>query len=1134
MVLEFKLFGPFEVFRDGQPIPLKAWGSRQTRTILKILLAHQPQLVSGDRLVDLVWPDEPIESTRQRLHTRISQLRRVLDPGNPQAYVHTADNGYFFMPAPDCWIDTLAFEQHAEQGRLHLEAGNLVPAVSAWEAGCALYRGDFLVEDIYADWTLAERERLRDRFLILQTELAEAYAQQGRFRRAINLCSQILAVDNCREVVFARQMLYLYYSGDKSKALDVYQQCRDVLASELGVEPTQDTVRMANLIRDGRLWSEPDLPHYPPPAYEGRIFEVPYSLGRVPFVGRQREYSWLVSTWQANTPLLWLEGEAGVGKSRLAEEFLGYAAQQGARVLISHGRSPDRGPYAALLPALEELFASLPASTGLDVQASVIQRLLHDACGQPASPVDINPFPAPQELGAAISGWLKRHITTQIIWHFDDAHRLDEATLALLPALTPDITLLLTCRTEATAADHPLRKLLAEFKQDRRAAALTLNRLDQSATVALLSRLSPAMPKSLAENLYQQTQGNPLYLIAVLQNLFEQGEIFVDPSGGWQTTLERLPRLPQHISASIESRLQRISRAQRQILDVAAVSGGGLDLALLQAVCGSDETGLLAWVDGLLDAGFLSEPRHRGIPELEFSHPIYAQVVLQTMPQMRRRVYHLRVAESLEAFGRVGEAEAAVLAEHFYQAREFDREIVYRLRAGNYALRLYAPQQAARQFKAVLERTRPDGLSLSLVDQAQLYLGMGEALRLQGRYDSAMEYYTRALPISSGEIKQAAAYQMCLIGAMRGESLGKFPPLAEQLEAELLPGGDSWALAVLRLAQGFVALLRGEWRRARECNAAGLRIARRLRAGAASPPRWFWSRATSGLVRMYVLAGSYRRALHHAHWLLSLATDQEDTNTQAATLASMGNAFLGLGVYTQARDHFSRCQAIAVRAGDPRLQCAAQLGIATADFEQGDYAAAETAIQLVLEISGVSGDVLRQLQARVLLARLQAVRGQPLAAQQGLKMLRQLAARLGARPYEAQLSIAQARVSLDAGDVGAAQRDARHAEDLAAASRMARELGMVWNLLGEIAMRADGVEEPGDYFAKSQAILGQIGCRYELGRTLLNEADWLAAQGKITPACQSLDSASTIFAAIDAPHLHQRAVQQLARLRAIA
>ncbi len=197
--LHVRLLGRFSLLVARQPLAGREWRSQQVRTILKVLLLRRGSPVPAEQLLELLWPDGDPQATRRRLHVRISQLRRALDRDAPSAYVLSVQGGYAFNPQADCWLDTAEFERQAALGDLCRARGALAEAVEAYESARALYRGDLLEEDLYEDWAAAERERLRGQFLALLMELAECYAQEGRYRHAIDSCRQVLAIDPCHE-----------------------------------------------------------------------------------------------------------------------------------------------------------------------------------------------------------------------------------------------------------------------------------------------------------------------------------------------------------------------------------------------------------------------------------------------------------------------------------------------------------------------------------------------------------------------------------------------------------------------------------------------------------------------------------------------------------------------------------------------------------------------------------------------------------------------------------------------------------------------------------------------------------------------------------------------------------------------
>jgi DNA-binding SARP family transcriptional activator len=517
--LRIQMLGSFTVLRDGESIPPSAWRSQQTRTVLKVLLARRGRIVTSDQLLEILWPHDDPDAARRRLHVRISQLRRALDPDAATAFILTVAGGYTFNPDADCWIDALEFEARAQVGRRCQESGDLAEAITAYETARALYRGDFLAEDLYEDWTFAERERLRERFLTALTELAECYAQQGRYRRAIARCRQVLAADPYRESLYVRLILYHYYAGEQSQALRTYERCRQVLAGELGVKPLPATVALAEQIRDGTLGTVADAPRYPPPAYAGRLFEVPYSLGHTPFVGRAREYAWLVEQWrEAQASVILIAGEAGVGKSRLVDEFLGYATAEGAIVLRSRAAPGENLPYAPVVAALRPLLEPGKIMAGdrpqLDIPPALLAALaplFPEVRDQYPDLPSLPELPARQERARLFDAVeALAHTFARTLLYVDNAHRAGAASLDLLARLADTLTVVLTCRSEETPSDHPLRAALQPLRREGRLAELTLEPLATAAVQKLIRRLAHDDLPALVEAVLAQTRRGAL------------------------------------------------------------------------------------------------------------------------------------------------------------------------------------------------------------------------------------------------------------------------------------------------------------------------------------------------------------------------------------------------------------------------------------------------------------------------------------------------------------------------------------------------------------------------------------------------------------------------------------------------
>ena len=173
--LRIHLLGDLKLWRDGQIVPPDAWRSRKVRQLLGILVTHRHRTVSSDELIDWLWPDLGLESARNSLWVAVSHLRRVLEPeivGRvTSAFVLTEPPGYRFDPAGHCEIDVEAFLALIREGQSCQQKDQWVPAIDAYLAAQALYRGDYLAQDPYEDWAIPTRERLRETLLEMKGDL---------------------------------------------------------------------------------------------------------------------------------------------------------------------------------------------------------------------------------------------------------------------------------------------------------------------------------------------------------------------------------------------------------------------------------------------------------------------------------------------------------------------------------------------------------------------------------------------------------------------------------------------------------------------------------------------------------------------------------------------------------------------------------------------------------------------------------------------------------------------------------------------------------------------------------------------------------------------------------------------------
>lgn len=255
--LEIRLLGRFEVRRDGEPIPDEAWRRRKTKTLLKVLLTDPGRLFTQEQLIDALFGGENIESARENLYGRVSQLRRALEPGLPRGadsiFIVREGQGYRFRAAPSTQVDTIEFTRELDRADNLVETSQWIRASEVFEAAIAWYRGDFLPEDRYEPWAEETAERLGNRHLNALLALAECYAELGRLRQAIPLCQRLLAIEPHREAAARKLMEYQHRAGQRTEALKTYRAAERALREYLDVEPSTDTQALHSAIRDGDI-----------------------------------------------------------------------------------------------------------------------------------------------------------------------------------------------------------------------------------------------------------------------------------------------------------------------------------------------------------------------------------------------------------------------------------------------------------------------------------------------------------------------------------------------------------------------------------------------------------------------------------------------------------------------------------------------------------------------------------------------------------------------------------------------------------------------------------------------------------------------------------------------------------------
>jgi DNA-binding SARP family transcriptional activator/DNA-binding beta-propeller fold protein YncE len=257
MPLEFRMLGPLEVIRDGRPLRL---GGERQRALLALLLLDANRPVSSDRLIDALFGPEALDTASNALQVAVSRLRRLLG----EDVLLTRPRGYELCVGPG-QLDLELFERLAGEGRAALEAGDALAAAARLRDALALWRGRPLADLSGLDVAQAEIRRIEELQLAAVMDRVDSDLALGRGQELVPELETLAAGNPLQERLRGQLMLALYRAGRQADALAVYRSTRELLADELGLEPSRAMrdLERAILEHDPALLPQADVPAEP-------------------------------------------------------------------------------------------------------------------------------------------------------------------------------------------------------------------------------------------------------------------------------------------------------------------------------------------------------------------------------------------------------------------------------------------------------------------------------------------------------------------------------------------------------------------------------------------------------------------------------------------------------------------------------------------------------------------------------------------------------------------------------------------------------------------------------------------------------------------------------------------------------
>ena len=415
-------------------------------------------------------------------------------------------------------------------------------------------------------------------------------------------------------------------------------------------------------------------------------------------------------------------GEAGVGKTRLVNEFLKLARKTGTKVLKGWCLSEAAIPYFPFTEAFNTYMSTISDET-----AKSTMRKGLGITGWLRGPESIRASEArelvstPQierdrTFDAVAKAFLELSAKEPLILFLDDLQWADHLSLALLHYLSRrcrDSQLLIigTYRPEEITRTkeeklHPLEESMFSMSREGLLTRMDLNRLKRDDFPELLESIfHSSIDKEFVDRLYEETEGNPLFTLETLSLLVDEGFLSEKESGWILTASSERIGIPSKVHEVITRRIARLGREQKKLLDLAAVCGYSFSPDTLSRILALDIADVLQTLVEI-------EQRHRLIrpadATFEFTHQKIREVIYRNLPGELRRVYHLKTASCLEQVlaEKISDGYAADLAFHYVEGGAPEKAFEYLLKLGEEAVKVYANVQAIEYLNKALEATQ--------------------------------------------------------------------------------------------------------------------------------------------------------------------------------------------------------------------------------------------------------------------------------------------------------------------------------------------------------------------------------------------------------------------------------------------
>lgn len=736
-MLSFSVLGPLAVARGDELLDL---GHPKQRAVLALLVMHANTPRTADRIIDDLWGERPPRSATATLQAYVSNLRRVLEPDRPvraPATVLTSTNGGYQLNAEPTTLDHVRFAS-AVQHAVGLADTDPAAARTIIVEALALWRGQAYADFQYEAFAENEISRLDElRNTAVETRIA-CDLELGRASELVPELDALVQRYPMRERLRLHQMTALYRAGRQTDALASYEAYADQLREHLGLDPSRalSDLHLAVLEHDPKLLASS------PPHRSTATPAAAASVGPPHVVGREDEHRMfdeaLVDAAGGVGSILLLDGEAGVGKTRLLERLYHRASTERMVTAFARcvevGGTPPFWPWAQLVRQLDpDIVASAAGAYGAQL-------------GPLLPPDERRESDESSSLFNVAAGLTTAFRTlgvdSPVVLFLDDLYSSDPDSLSLLTLIGAEldrlpVVIVGTHRGVELGSAHPLTVALGHLARFGRVRRHSMRRFGPTEVAEIVRNVvGDEIDASVIDAIHDRTDGNAFFTVELTKLLATTNQLKRDGA---------LNEVPATIRAVIDQRIDGLTADTVRVLRVAAVAGREFDLATIREVLEMSVGDAAGAAEEARRAGLIDETDRPEI--LRFAHIIVVDAVVHSLGSVRRAQLHDRLADALERPGLGSPVVWTSIAHHRVKAIPVSgatAAIESLARAGHHAMQSDALELAEQLFEQ--RRALVDDYAVSSPDNTQPIAALLDLIRVWTRREG---YHSRRISDAS-------------------------------------------------------------------------------------------------------------------------------------------------------------------------------------------------------------------------------------------------------------------------------------------------------------------------------------------------------------------------------------------------